>query len=234
MANHRFGRHGTFVLQGSEIVENGKIKATWFVVPGSATGDLSGLRGEGGFEGHFGKGSAGSLDYWFERCSYANGSALAEPVVIDGENRPDLDGSFRACAWSSGDELNHLVHAARFDYRKAGQWHPRICECAGDRFCLAIPGRHGDHVCFHSRHQRASFSQFIVLSKQSRLLVFAQCLPVLFVAIGQTEELHRFSPVRLDAEHFWNEMSTTIIRSAIMWIRRRLSMHSTRNGAMLP
>lgn len=28
------GRQGTFVLQGSEIVENGKIKATWFVVPG--------------------------------------------------------------------------------------------------------------------------------------------------------------------------------------------------------
>jgi hypothetical protein len=54
------------VLQGSEIVENGKIKATWFVVPGSGTGDLSGLRGEGGFEGHFGKGSDGTLDYWFE------------------------------------------------------------------------------------------------------------------------------------------------------------------------
>jgi hypothetical protein len=60
------GRHGTFVLQGSEIVENGKIKATWFVVPGSGTGDLSGLRGEGGFEGDFGKGSEGTLDYWFE------------------------------------------------------------------------------------------------------------------------------------------------------------------------
>jgi Protein of unknown function (DUF3224) len=60
------GRHGTFVLQGSEIVENGKIKATWFVVPGSGTGDLSGLRGEGGFEGEFGKGSEGTLDYWFE------------------------------------------------------------------------------------------------------------------------------------------------------------------------
>ena len=60
------GRQGTFVLQGSEIVENGKIKATWFVVPGSGTGDLSGLRGEGGFEGHFGKGSDGWLDYWFE------------------------------------------------------------------------------------------------------------------------------------------------------------------------
>jgi Protein of unknown function (DUF3224) len=60
------GREGTFVLQGSEIVENGMIKATWFVVPGSGTDDLSGLRGEGGFEGAFGKGSDGWLDYWFE------------------------------------------------------------------------------------------------------------------------------------------------------------------------
>ena len=60
------GRQGTFVLQGSEIVENGKIKATWFVVPGSGTEDLSGLRGEGGFAGDFGKGSEGTLDYWFE------------------------------------------------------------------------------------------------------------------------------------------------------------------------
>lgn len=60
------GRQGTFVLQGQEIVQEGKIKATWFVVPGSGTGDLSGLRGEGGFEGDFGKGSDGTLDYWFE------------------------------------------------------------------------------------------------------------------------------------------------------------------------
>jgi hypothetical protein len=56
----------TFVLQGSETVEGGKINATWFVVPGSGTGALSGLRGEGGFEGEFGKGSEGTLDYWFE------------------------------------------------------------------------------------------------------------------------------------------------------------------------
>jgi hypothetical protein len=60
------GREGTFVLQGSEVVKDGKIKATWFVVPGSGTGDLAGLRGEGGFEGDFGKGSEGTLDYWFE------------------------------------------------------------------------------------------------------------------------------------------------------------------------
>ena len=60
------GREGTFVLQGQEIVANGRIKATWFVVPGSGTGELSSLRGEGGFEGEFGKGSDGTLDYWFE------------------------------------------------------------------------------------------------------------------------------------------------------------------------
>ncbi|HET7537883.1 MAG TPA: DUF3224 domain-containing protein [Candidatus Didemnitutus sp.] len=60
------GRKGTFVLQGSELVEHGKIRATWFVVPGSGTDELSGLRGEGGFEGEFGKSSVGTLDYWFE------------------------------------------------------------------------------------------------------------------------------------------------------------------------
>jgi hypothetical protein len=60
------GRQGTFVLQGSETVENGKIKGKWFVVSGSGTGELCGLRGEGSFEGEFGKGSRGALDYWFE------------------------------------------------------------------------------------------------------------------------------------------------------------------------
>jgi hypothetical protein len=54
------------VLQGSEIIDNGKIKGKWCVVPGSGTGDLSGLRGEGGFDGRFGKGSDGTLEYWFE------------------------------------------------------------------------------------------------------------------------------------------------------------------------
>lgn len=60
------GREGTFVLEGSEVVENGAITATWAVVPGSGTGDLAGLRGEGGFEGRFGKASRGTLEYWFE------------------------------------------------------------------------------------------------------------------------------------------------------------------------
>ena len=60
------GREGTFVLQGAETIEDGKITATWFVGPRSGTGDLVGLRGEGGFEGDFGKGSDGTLHYWFE------------------------------------------------------------------------------------------------------------------------------------------------------------------------
>jgi hypothetical protein len=60
------GRRGAFVLQGSETVDGGRIKATWFVVPGSGTGALTGLRGEGGFAGSFGKGSEATLDYWFE------------------------------------------------------------------------------------------------------------------------------------------------------------------------
>jgi hypothetical protein len=60
------GREGAFVLQGAETVENGAIKASWSVVPGSGTGELAGLRGEGGFEGRFGEGSRGVLEYWFE------------------------------------------------------------------------------------------------------------------------------------------------------------------------
>jgi hypothetical protein len=59
-------RRGTFVLQGAETVEQGSIKARWFVVPGSGTGELAGLRGEAGFEGLFGRGSEGWLEYWFE------------------------------------------------------------------------------------------------------------------------------------------------------------------------
>lgn len=42
------GREGSFVLQGTETIANGTIKATWFVVPRSGSGELSGLRGEGG------------------------------------------------------------------------------------------------------------------------------------------------------------------------------------------
>lgn len=60
------GRKGSFVLQSTEAIEGKEIKASWFVVPGSGTGELSGLHGTGGFEGRFGEGSHGTLDYWFD------------------------------------------------------------------------------------------------------------------------------------------------------------------------
>ncbi|HEV2493785.1 MAG TPA: DUF3224 domain-containing protein [Terriglobia bacterium] len=45
------GRSGSFVLQGSGSYDQSTRTAecTWFVVPGSGTGDLRGLRGAGGF-----------------------------------------------------------------------------------------------------------------------------------------------------------------------------------------
>lgn len=43
------------------------------MVPVSGTNDLSDLRGEAGFEGDFGNGSEGALDYWLGWCSFVNG-----------------------------------------------------------------------------------------------------------------------------------------------------------------
>jgi hypothetical protein len=59
-------RRGSFVLQGEAVIEKGRIKSRWSVVPGSGTNELSGLRGDGGFEGEFGKGSRATLDYSFD------------------------------------------------------------------------------------------------------------------------------------------------------------------------
>lgn len=61
------GRTGSFVLEGSQEIDGKKISATWLVVAGSGTGQLEGLRGQGGFNGEFGKGSDAVLLYWFER-----------------------------------------------------------------------------------------------------------------------------------------------------------------------
>lgn len=43
------GRSGAFVLQHEGMDENGAVKSNYFVVPGSGTGELRGLRGEGSF-----------------------------------------------------------------------------------------------------------------------------------------------------------------------------------------
>jgi len=47
------GKSGTFVLQRTGVFENGEARESYTVVPGSATGELDGLRGEGNsFVGH--------------------------------------------------------------------------------------------------------------------------------------------------------------------------------------
>jgi hypothetical protein len=48
------GRSGSFVLQGSGEFEGVTAKGTWLVMPGSGSGVLRGLRGEGGFVAHHG------------------------------------------------------------------------------------------------------------------------------------------------------------------------------------
>jgi hypothetical protein len=55
-------RAGSFALQQNGTYENGVAKATWSVVPDSATGDLRGLRGEGSYIWD-GEAIAFTLDY---------------------------------------------------------------------------------------------------------------------------------------------------------------------------
>src|SRR5262245_16836761 len=49
------GRQGSFLLQDAGTLEGNTVKGNWFVVPGSGTGELSGLRGEGGFTAELGQ-----------------------------------------------------------------------------------------------------------------------------------------------------------------------------------
>jgi hypothetical protein len=60
------GRSGTFLLQDAGTVEGRVVSGEWFVIPGSGTGELAGLRGEGGFSANLGEGAQVHLDYRFE------------------------------------------------------------------------------------------------------------------------------------------------------------------------
>ena len=60
------GRNGTFLLQDAGTVQDNIVSGDWFVIPGSGTGKLAGLRGEGGFRANLGEGAQVHLDYWFE------------------------------------------------------------------------------------------------------------------------------------------------------------------------
>jgi Protein of unknown function (DUF3224) len=59
------GRAGTFLLQDAGTVAGNVVRGDWFVIPGSGTGELAGLRGEGGFRANLGEGAQVHLDYWF-------------------------------------------------------------------------------------------------------------------------------------------------------------------------
>jgi hypothetical protein len=60
------GRPGSFLLQDTGTVEGDVVKGTWFVIPGSGSGELIGLRGEGGFEAQLGQNARWTLTYWYE------------------------------------------------------------------------------------------------------------------------------------------------------------------------
>jgi len=59
-------RSGTFLLQDAGTVHNNIVSGDWFVIPGSGTGELAGLRGTGGFRANLGEGAQVHLDWWFE------------------------------------------------------------------------------------------------------------------------------------------------------------------------
>jgi hypothetical protein len=59
-------RRGSFVLQDEGTLSGTTVSGRWFVVPGSGTAALEGLRGDGGFTAQLGEGAEITLDYWFE------------------------------------------------------------------------------------------------------------------------------------------------------------------------
>jgi hypothetical protein len=58
-------RDGRFVLHGSGTFDGKEAKGTWTVVPGSGTGALAGLQGDGSFSAPSGGVASFTLDYDF-------------------------------------------------------------------------------------------------------------------------------------------------------------------------
>jgi hypothetical protein len=60
-------RSGTFIFQDvGTLSPAGDVDGRWFIVPGSGTGALKGIRGEGSFAASVGESASITLDYWFE------------------------------------------------------------------------------------------------------------------------------------------------------------------------
>jgi len=60
------GKKGSFVLQLNGTFADGIASGAWFVVPGSGTGELEKLRGEGDFSAPHGSEASYTLAYHFE------------------------------------------------------------------------------------------------------------------------------------------------------------------------
>ncbi len=60
------GRAGSFMIQSVGTFENGAAKSNWSVVPGSGTGDLKGLRGEGSLQAEHDGTQTYTFEYSFE------------------------------------------------------------------------------------------------------------------------------------------------------------------------
>jgi len=60
------GKRGTFLLRETGTIKGNTVSGECFVVLGSGTGELAGLRGTGGFLADLGQGATTHLDYSFE------------------------------------------------------------------------------------------------------------------------------------------------------------------------
>jgi hypothetical protein len=67
------GRAGTFLLQDAGTVATKIVSGEWFVIRGSGTGGLAGLRGTGGFRAMLGESAQAHLEYWFESPDFEEG-----------------------------------------------------------------------------------------------------------------------------------------------------------------
>ena len=57
------GRAGSFVVEATGDHDGMRSKGTWSVIPGSGTGALAGISGEGGFEAPSGPNASYSFEY---------------------------------------------------------------------------------------------------------------------------------------------------------------------------
>jgi hypothetical protein len=66
------GRRGTFLFQSVGSIHGNLVSASWTIVPGSGTGELSGLHGSGSLRSELGQGGDLQFDYSLDLADVAN------------------------------------------------------------------------------------------------------------------------------------------------------------------